>query len=70
MTVYALDNKLTGVCLTGLIAVEPRTYIAARCRTAVSTLCRVTIGRHLPKAQSRNQQTSVSLDQVSSGSMP
>ena len=31
--------KLTGVCLTGLIAVESPTYIAARCRSVVSILC-------------------------------
>jgi hypothetical protein len=30
MTEYALDSRLTGVCLTGLITVESRTYIAAR----------------------------------------
>jgi hypothetical protein len=38
ITVYALDSKLTGVCLPGLIAVELRAYIAGRRRSVVSIL--------------------------------
>ena len=68
MTVCALDSKLTGVCLTGLIAVESHTYITARrTRSVVSILCHYlriceSIGRHLLEVASQNQKTSRSLD--------
>jgi hypothetical protein len=61
VTVYVLGSKLAGVCMTGLIAVGPHTYIAAH-RTQVSSqhtqpYC-ATFGRDPPEAPSQNQQTS------------
>ena len=61
MTVHALDSKLIGVCLTGLIG---------RIAHLASRRTRATIGRRPQEALSRNQQTSVSLNQVRQGSMP
>ena len=61
---YALDTKLRGVCLIGLIGVKSHAYIGARCTQLSSQHA---VGRHPPEAPSRNQQTSMSPNQISSG---
>jgi hypothetical protein len=60
ITVYALMLSPTGVCLSGLLAVERVLIQLHVAHQRPSCVCRTTFGRRLQEV--RNEQTSVSLD--------
>ena len=66
MTGYALDTKLTNVCLTSLIAVESPTFIAAH-RTLVSSHQTISLSVAIcqrPRVETTsNQRTRIGLNQ-------